>query len=141
MSSFIPVELRKLVRQDAGERCGYCQSSERWLGIAHEVEHILPIADGGETVRTNLWIACRRCNSFKATRASGTDPSTNETVRLFHPRHDRWHDHFRWSIDGTRVVGITTVGRATVEILQMNHPLIVGTRQLWVRLGIHPPEE
>jgi hypothetical protein len=141
MSPYIPIELRKLVREDASERCGYCQSAEKWLGIAHEVEHVVPTAEGGETVRDNVWIACRRCNSFKASRAAGVDPITNQTVRLFHPRNDRWLDHFRWSIDGTRIVGVTAIGRATVETLQMNHLLIVCTRQLWVRLGIHPPQD
>ena len=140
MSTHIPAELRRQVRRDAGERCGYCLSSERLLGIALEVEHIVPESAGGETQRDNLWLACRRCNSFKADRWSVTDPLSHETVPLFEPRHDVWADHFRWSADGTRIVGLTARGRATVEALRLNHPLIVMTRDLWVRVGAHPPK-
>jgi hypothetical protein len=140
MSTHIPAELRRQVRRDAGERCGYCLSSERLLGIALEVEHIVPESAGGETQRDNLWLACRRCNSFKADRWSVTDPLSHETVPLFDPRHDVWTDHFRWSADGTRIIGLTARGRATVEALRLNHPLIVMTRDLWVRVGAHPPK-
>jgi hypothetical protein len=84
-------------------------------------------------------MACRRCNACKANRVDALDRVTNESVRLFNPRTDRWLDHFRWSFEGTRIMGITSTGRATVEALQMNHPLIVATRELWVRVGIHPP--
>jgi hypothetical protein len=49
-------------------------------------------------------------------------------------------DHFRWSADGTRIIGVTASGRAAVEALQLNHPLIVMTRDLWVRAGVHPPK-
>lgn len=139
MSGYVPVELRRQVREDAGDRCGYCQSSEKWLGIPHEVEHLIPLAEGGRTIRENLWIACRRCNSFKSGRIAAIDPVTHHTVQLFHPRHDRWNEHFRWSFDGTRIIGITPTGRATIDALQMNHPLIVSTRKLWVQVGIHPP--
>ena len=38
---------------------------------------------------------------------------------LFHPRNDRWTDHFEWN--DTVVVGRTAIGRATVELLAMNH--------------------
>lgn len=140
MSTRAPAELRRQVRRDAGERCGYCLSSERLLGIALEVEHIIPVSAGGETQRDNLWLACRRCNSFKADRCSARDPLSAETVPLFDPRHDVWSDHFQWSFDGMRVIGLTASGRATVETLRLNHPLIVMTRELWVRAGVHPPK-
>jgi HNH endonuclease len=138
MKSYIPAELRRQVREDAGQRCGYCHSSEKWLGIPHEIEHIIPLGEGGATVRENLWIACRRCNAYKANRIFAPDPVSQASVQLFHPRRDRWDDHFRWSLDATRIMGITPVGRATVDALQMNHPFIVATRALWVRVGVHP---
>jgi hypothetical protein len=139
MSSYVSAELRRQVRSDAGERCGYCLSSERLLGIAHEVEHLIPESAGGKTERDNLWLACRRCNSFKADRCFAKDPLTDQAVPLFDPRRQVWSDHCRWSLDGTRIIGLTPSGRATVEALQLNQPLIVMTRELWVRAGVHPP--
>jgi hypothetical protein len=46
-------------------------------------------------------------------------------VRLFHPRNDRWTDHFWW--DGPIAVGRTAIARATILVLWMNHPIIVET--------------
>lgn len=140
MSSYIPAELRRLVRSDASEQCGYCLSCERFLGIALEVEHLIPESAGGETARDNLWLSCRRCNSFKAERYLGTDPLTSRTAPLFDPRHEAWSEHFRWSLDGTQIIGLTPSGRATVDALQLNHPLIVAARELWIRAGVHPPK-
>lgn len=138
MTTHVPAELRRQVRQDAGDRCGYCLSAEKFLGVALELEHLLPESAGGRAERDNLWLACRRCNSFKSDRTFASDPFTSETVRLFHPRHDLWSEHFRWALDGTRIIGLTPIGRATVEMLQLNHHLIVATRELWVRAGVHP---
>jgi hypothetical protein len=140
MTTHVPAELRRQVRQDAGDRCGYCLSAEHFLGVALELEHLLPESAGGKSERHNLWLACRRCNAFKSDRSLASDPSSSETVPLFHPRHDIWSEHFRWSLDGTRIIGLTPIGRATVEALQLNHSLIVATRELWVRAGVHPPK-
>ena len=45
------------------------------------------------------------------------DPRTSR-VRLFHPRQDRWDEHFERN--GVLIVGRTAVGRATVGLLKMN---------------------
>lgn len=49
--------------------------------------------------------------------------------------------HFRWSLNGTTIHGLTAVGQATIRALKTNHPLIVEARRLWVGLGWHPPVE
>jgi hypothetical protein len=46
------------------------------------------------------------------------DPTTGAVVELFHPRQDRWTEHFR-SHQG-EIHGLTPSGRATVRLLQMN---------------------
>ena len=43
---------------------------------------------------------------------------------LYHPRRQRWPEHFQWSADGTKVTGLTATGRATFETLQMKFPLL-----------------
>jgi len=64
----------------------------------------------------NLAWACHQCNLHKGTNLAGIDPDSNELVRLFHPRRDRWEDHFRK--DGPLVVGLTAIGRTTAWLLQ-----------------------
>jgi hypothetical protein len=43
--------------------------------------------------------------------------------------------------DGSKIVGLTPVGRATAIALNLNHPLIVEARRLWSAVGWHPPKE
>jgi hypothetical protein len=105
-----------------------------------EIEHILPRAAGGTSDETNLWLACRLCNGFKSMQTQAVDPRTRRAVSLFHPRRDRWEDHFRWSRDGTRVIGRSACGRATIVALQLNNPLAITVRRYWVTAGWHPPE-
>lgn len=38
------------------------------------------------------------------------------------------------------MVGITPIGRATVTLLEVNHPLLMSARSFWVELGVHPPD-
>lgn len=103
------------------------------------LEHIVPRAAGGQTIRRNLWLSCYRCNEFKGAATSAADPLTGSTVALFNPREQVWTDHFRWSPDGTRVTGITPVGRAPVEALRLNNEVVVAARRRWVAAGWHPP--
>jgi hypothetical protein len=106
-----------------------------------EIEHIMPTAAGGPTVRENLWLACHRCNEYKADRTRAADPLTDEDVALFNPRGQRWQEHFSWSPDGTLVVGLTPCGRATVEALRLNNEYVVEARRFWVEAGWHPPAD
>jgi hypothetical protein len=58
------------------------------------------------------------CNWRKGPSLTGIDPDTGELVRLFHPRHDRWFDDFTG--EEQYVSGITSAGRTTVSLLEMN---------------------
>jgi hypothetical protein len=39
-------------------------------------------------------------------------------MSLFHPRRDRWSEHF--AFEGVYIFGISGIGRATVQVLAMN---------------------
>lgn len=132
--------LRRRIAAQAGYRCGYCMTSERLTGIRLTLDHLIPLATGGLTEESNLWVACRPCNEFKGTQTHAHDPVTGQTVPLFNPRTQVWHENFEWSSDGTHIVGLTPIGRATVVALQLNHDLIVRARRQWVKVGWHPPE-
>ena len=66
----------------------------------------------------NLALACIDCNLHKGSNVAGYDPETGQLSELFHPRLQRWSDHFAWQ--GVLIVGLTAVGRTTIEVLQMN---------------------
>ncbi|MFN2219805.1 MAG: HNH endonuclease, partial [Anaerolineae bacterium] len=69
----------------------------------------------------------------------GADTDTGRLAALFNPRTQHWSEHFAWSQEGTRILGLTASGRATVEALRLNNPNIVLARRLWVLAGWHPP--
>lgn len=137
----IPQSLREFVRQRAGQRCEYCQTSEQISGLEHEIDHIIPRASQGTTTAENLCLACSSCNGYKQAKTHETDPESGNVVPLFHPRQQRWREHFVWSADGTQIIGLTPSGRATIQALNLNHPLIVSARRRWTAAGWHPPKE
>lgn len=103
------------------------------------VDHIQPLQAGGTHTLANFCLACYRCNEFKGRRTEARDPETGHLVSLFHPRQQRWADHFAWR--GETVAGRTPTGRATVEALRLNNGWLVQARRLWRLVGLHPPLE
>jgi len=121
----------------AEHRCEYCRAPEAAFNFPFEVEHIHPSSAGGPGATANLALGCRLCNLFKSAATTAADPGTGEIVPLFHPRTDRWEEHFRVQPGGT-IVGNTAIGRATIEKLRMNSPRQLAARQLWRTLRIFP---
>lgn len=106
-----------------------------------EIEHIIPLAHDGTDAETNLWLACPLCNTYKSDKMSGIDSETGQSHPLFNPRTQQWNEHFRWSEDGIRVIGLTPTGRATVNALHLNdNPYALIVRSNWVVVGWHPPQ-
>jgi HNH endonuclease len=139
--AYIPKALRARLAEQARYRCGYCLSAEQIVGLAMEVDHLIPQILGGLTVEENLWLACSACNAFKGCRISALDPESSQMVRLFNPREQSWEEHFRWVESGAQIAGRTAVGRATTKALRLNRPLLVRARRSWMRVGWHPPED
>jgi hypothetical protein len=103
------------------------------------MEHILPLAAGGGSDLKNLCLACYRCNEFKGARIQANDPLSGEYAALFNPATQEWPENFAWSRDGLRIVGITSCGRATCEVLHLNNDWLVRARRIWIVAGWHPP--
>jgi hypothetical protein len=141
VSTYLPESLRLQIETADRQRCCYCLTSEANSGIPMTYDHIQPRSKGGDTSFENICLACRSCNEFKGNLTQAIDPLTAELVPLFHPRQQQWSEHFVWSADGTRIEGLTLIGRATVVALRMNHPVIIGARRRWVSSGWHPPIE
>lgn len=107
-----------------------------------EIEHIIPLAQGGGSDESNLWLSCPLCNRYKADKISARDPLTGEDAALFNPRTQVWADHFRWSEDGLRIIGLTPTGGATVAALHLDDdPDALLVRSYWVLAGWHPPQD
>jgi hypothetical protein len=84
-------------------------------------------------------LACQGCNNAKYNKITGYDPTTGETVGLYHPRNQKWHDHFAWNQDFTLIIGLTPAGRASVEALRLNREGLVNLRRVLYAMGEHPP--
>ena len=106
------------VRERAGNRCEYCRLPQEFSALQLHIEHIIAHQHGGPDELENLALACPECNYHKGTNLTSIDPDTGEVTSLFHPRRQRWEDHFRR--DGARIVGRTPVGRTTVWLLEIN---------------------
>ena len=141
MPAYVSEALRARVAAADRQRCAYCLTGEAITGLPLTIDHIQPTALGGETAFDNLCLACRSCNEFKASRNSGIDPLTGNEMPLFHPRRQRWNEHFAWNADASRIEGLTPIGRATVVTLRMNSSVIVAARTRWVLVGWHPPSD
>jgi len=134
MSEHLPAALIKMVRRRAGQVCEYCLLPQRSQEAAFHVDHIQPRAAQGPTRAENLALACVTCSLKKAARTHGRDPDSKELVPLYHPRQDRWSNHFRWT-RGCRLIGRTPTGRATILALGMNRPAVIAIRKALVKLG------
>src|SRR5438876_12420513 len=91
----ISVALRRAVWQRAQGRCEYCLIHDADSLLPHEPDHVIAVQHGGPTIIENLALACFECNRFKGTNLSSVDPESGEITPLFHPRRDRWPEHFR----------------------------------------------
>ena len=127
-----------VVARRAGHRCEYCHAPEAVFIFPFEVEHILPASRGGTEVEANLCRSCRACNLRKSDRLVALDEITGEEVALFHPRQQRWDEHFRVESESGEIQGTTPIGRATAVGLDLNHPLQLMARLLWIRLRMFP---
>jgi hypothetical protein len=138
--TYIRKALRQRVVQESRGLCAYCYTAVAITGARFVIDHIIPEVSGGETRWENLCLACHSCNEFKGSQTTGNDPLEGIVVPLFHPREQRWTDHFRWNHNQSEILGLTATGRATILALNMNNPQIVAARLRWAAVGWHPPQ-
>jgi hypothetical protein len=91
------------------------------------------------TVLENLALACKGCNGHKYNKINGIDPLTLTLERLYNPRNDIWNEHFAWDKDPTLVIGLTSIGRTTIEVLKLNRLKLIHLRALLMKFSEHPP--
>jgi|SRR6185312_3407274 len=134
----IPAELRTRVRRRAHNRCEYCHYPQVACYAAFHVDHFTPKSAAGLTTFENLVFACPTCNASKHAKVRAYDRIMGQTVPLFNPRTDVWHDHFAWSSNGLKLLAKTPTGRATIRTLRMNRRGVTVLRSMLIELGLHP---
>lgn len=85
----IPEVLRNTVAESAKYRCGYCLTSQEYTAMPMHIEHILPLATGGDSTESNLWLACPLCDGYKGVQTHHIDPETEINTPLFNPRQQK----------------------------------------------------
>jgi len=116
--TYIPVALRRQVRERAGERCEYCLLPEDVAFFPLEPDHIIAEKHQGQTTAENLALACFDCNRFKGSDISSIDPIGGGIVALFNPRRDDWDEHF--AVEDGRIIPLTAIERVTEHLLKFN---------------------
>jgi hypothetical protein len=103
---------------------------------SHPIDHIHAEKHGGKTVEDNLCLCCVACNLHKGTDLASLDPETGLVVELFHPRRDKWSDHFQFQ--GAHIAPLTPKGRVIVQLLQINSAERIAEREQLVAAGLFP---
>jgi hypothetical protein len=136
LGSDVGAALRQLVAQRANYRCEYCLLHQDDSYSSHHVDHIISRKHGGLSDSDNLAYACLRCNAWKGSDVGSLDIKTGQVVRLYHPRHERWDDHFilRYAV----IEPLTKQGEATARLLKLNLDKRVAERRLLVAAGRYP---
>jgi hypothetical protein len=131
--------LLEAIGERARHRCEYCQMPQQQDETPYEIDHIIAKKHHGQSVLGNLALSCFHCNSFKGSDIAGRDPETKRLTPFFNPRRHKWERHFRW--DGPHLSGRTPIGRVTIDLLQINHPLRVELREELIREDLFPPRD
>jgi HNH endonuclease len=135
---YITAAEQQQVIERANRRCEYCKCFMDYSSQAFEIEHIIPVAESGDTTLDNLALACGGCNGHKYTKVDAFDPVSQTQVPLYHPRQQAWQEHFSWSADYLQIIGVTATGRATTLALNLNRPGVINLRRLLFMAGLHP---
>ena len=131
-------DLARRVRRRARYRCEYCQLPQSAVQFRHQVDHIIADQHEGGDEPSNLALACAHCNRHKGPNLSGLAPVTRELTRLYNPRQDRWREHFAWQ--GAVLIGLTAVGRTTIQVLAINDREMIEARETLIAEGRFPPK-
>jgi hypothetical protein len=124
---------RELIRQRAGRRCEYCRLPDFTVDLPFHVEHIVATVHQVDDSLTNLAWACPRCNLRKGPNLTTIDPESGNRVDLFNPRTMNWAEHFEFR--DAHITGVTSTGRGTARLLDMNNEARVTHRQKLIEQG------
>lgn len=129
MSLYIPENIRRIVITRAKHRCEYCKIFAAYSFLSFHIEHIISTKHGGQSTADNLAYACPICNLNKGSDIATFLDSKINPIRFFNPRIDSWREHFLVEPSGL-IISKTDIGKATIKILDLNHPDSLIERQI-----------
>ncbi|MFK7980618.1 MAG: HNH endonuclease [Saprospiraceae bacterium] len=138
--AYLPKETKRLVFERASFTCEYCFSLDQYSSSPFNVEHIIPVSKSGGNDIKNLALACHGCNAHKYNKMFGMDKETMHLAPLYNPQINEWHKHFKWNEAFTIIIGLTPIGRATIETLHLNRFRLLNQRFVFRKAGLHPPK-
>jgi hypothetical protein len=129
---------RIVLRIRARHLCEYCLCPEDCNPDTFAADHIFPKSKGGLHGLSNRALACWGCNGLKSDFTEALDLATGELAALYNPRNDIWADHFCWDESFTLLLGMSPIGRATIQKLQLNRESVIKLRFILHKIGEHP---
>lgn len=136
MDRYIPDWLRRLVATRANYCCEYCLLHQDDTFFGCEVDHIISMKHGGQTVENNLAYTCFICNRRKGSDIGSILWKTGDLIRFFNPRTDSWKEHF--ILEGAIIKPQTDIGEVTARILDFNNSDRILERQVLIEVGRYP---
>jgi HNH endonuclease len=136
MSKYIPEALRREVAIRANYRCEYCRRPEIDSFIRFQPDHIISRKHGGKTISENLAHTCPVCNNTKGSDLSTILLDEDKLIRLFHPRKDVWHEHFK--VENGLILPKTEIGEGTIKLLKLNEVNRIIERLDLIEAGLFP---
>jgi hypothetical protein len=136
MSIYISRANRRLVIERAGHRCEYCRVLEYLSAFDYHIDHIIGTQHGGLNLPNNLAFVCSPCNWKKGPNISTILKLDGPLIPLFNPRIQDWFEHFE--IKRGLILPKTSIGEATIKLLELNTPDKVEERFEMVLAGFYP---
>jgi hypothetical protein len=127
--------MRQFIYDRALGCCEYCLIPEKLTLTTHHVDHIIAEKHGGQTQIENLAFSCSLCNQAKGSDIASFDISTGTITRLYHPRQDRWLEHFHLDKSNGMIHPLTAIGRVSINLLRINRPECLSVRHILVQIN------
>ncbi len=136
MSVYLSRPIRRLVIERAGHRCEYCRVLEYLSAFDYHIDHIIGLQHSGPNELANLAYGCSPCNWKKGPNISTILEIGGPLIALFNPRTQDWFDHFK--VEKGLILPLSTIGEATIKLLELNNPSKVEERYEMMIAGFYP---
>lgn len=133
-------EQREQIKIRASNSCEYCLSQDKYAPHSFTVDHILAQSLGGTNNLGNLAYCCFLCNRLKTNKKLLLDPNSLEWFPIYNPRIHKWSEHFMWNEETVLIIGKTSIGILTINVLKLNREKLIEYRESIIPFGTHPPK-
>lgn len=128
-------KLRLHVATRAKNCCEYCLLPDFLQHLSFHLDHIISEKLGGKATSENLAYSCPDCNQNKGAGIVSYDFDKEMAIRFYHPRKDKWFEHFELSVKGL-LLPKTDIADGTIRILKLNDGHLVEQREKLIPFGV-----